>query len=130
MSNKNKDYNELRIYTEVSLMAQELRFSIGQMKRCYRFDVGDEIRQILRQIKYTISDIHQKPNSCKYGGICDLINLINHLEIALNDCLEDNALSLSGRYNIFSPLQRLDSIKQQADDWRTYIYDKYNVQEV
>jgi hypothetical protein len=37
-----KSYNELEIYTEISLMSKELRDSILQMKRYYRFDVGDE----------------------------------------------------------------------------------------
>lgn len=124
-----KSYNELEIYTEISLMSKELRDSILQMKRYYRFDVGDEIRSLLRELKYLVSDIHQKPNTCKYLLLCELQSKLNHLEIALSDCLEDRALKLEGRYNISSPLSRLAIIKRQAESWKSYIGDKYGKQE-
>ena len=53
-----KNYTELAIYSEVSIMSRELRTSVKQMSKYYRYDVGDEIRGMLRNIKYTISDIH------------------------------------------------------------------------
>lgn len=120
-----KTYQELEIYTQISLMSKELRESILQMKRYYRFDVGDEIRGLLRSIKYTVSDIHRKPNNCKYPLICQLISQIDHLEIALSDCIEDGALWLDGRYNISMPLTRLDNIRNQAESWKEYISDRY-----
>lgn len=129
MDKENKNYTELEIYTEAMQMSREIRESVKHMKRYYRFDVGDEIRQMLRDMKYIISDIHSKPNKCKYDPLCLLVDKINHLEIALTDCLEDEALSLRGRYNISLPLQRLDKIKSQAEHWKSYIHDKY-VQEV
>ena len=123
---KEINYKELNIYSEVSFMSKELRTSIKQMSRYYRYDVGDEIREMLRQIKYVISDIHQLPNTeIKYNKICDLIDKLNHLDIALTDCIEDEALSLGGPHSIAIPLNRLRSVLEQADKWKNYVYDKY-----
>ena len=108
-----KKYNESEIFTEVSLMSSELRLSIKQMNRYYRYDVGDEIRKTLREIKYILSDIHRNPNNCYKS---DLLEKLDHLEIALNDCIEDGALSLSGRYNIVLPMERLSKIINLAED--------------
>ena len=110
-----KSYNELEIYTEISLMSKELRDSILQMKRYYRFDVGDEIRSLLRELKYLVSDIHQKPNTCKYLPLCELQSKLNHLEIALSDCLEDRALKLEGRSD-YTPTTEVMGILGQVED--------------
>lgn len=124
-SNKCSSYNELRIYAEVSEMAKELRRSVKQMCRYDRFDVGDQIREILRDIKCTISDAFEKPNEDRYEDLCTLVNHLNHLEIFLSDCLEDESLSLSGHFGISSPIQRLGEIKNQAHKWKSYVYDSY-----
>lgn len=96
------------------------------MKRYYRFDVGDEIRRLLREIKYKISDINSSPNNCKLEKLVSLCSLLNHLEIALSDCIEEGSLSLKGRYNINLPLSRLANVKTQATNWENYIEDKYS----
>ena len=124
--NKQKDYSELEIFSEASSMSAELRESIKQMSRYYRFDVGDELRKLLRQIKYLIADASGKIEiKGKYEAVQELLETISHIEIALQDCLEDNALSVSGRYNINQPLIRLSKIKDQATRWRNYLHDVY-----
>ena len=120
-----KDYRELEIFKEFSDLSKELRKSIQQMKRYYRFDVGDEIRRLLRKIKYKISDISSSPNNCKLEKLVSLCSLLDHLEIALSDCIEEGSLSLKGRYNINLPMSRLANVKSQAANWRNYIGDKY-----
>ena len=52
-----KDYRELEIFKEFSDLSKELRESIQQMKRYYRFDVGDEIRRLLREISTKLGNI-------------------------------------------------------------------------
>ena len=52
-----KDYRELEIFKEFSDLSKELRKSIQQMKRYYRFDVGDEIRRLLREISTKLGNI-------------------------------------------------------------------------
>lgn len=124
--NKQKNYSELEIFSEASSMSAELRESIKQMSRYYRFDVGDELRKLLRQIKYLIADASGKIEiKGKYEEVQELLETISHIEIALQDCLEDNALSVSGRYNINQPLIRLSKIKDQATRWRNYLHDVY-----
>ena len=123
---KQTDYRELDIFKEFSDLSRELRESIQQMKRYYRFDVGDEIRRLLREIKYKISDINSIPNNCKLEKLVSLCSLLNHLEIALSDCIEEGSLSLKGRYNINLPLSRLANVKTQAINWKNYIEDKYS----
>lgn len=124
--NKQKDYSELEIFSEASSMSAELRESIKQMSRYYRFDVGDELRKLLRQIKYLIADASGKIEiKGKYEAVQELLETISHIEIALQDCLEDSALSVSGRYNINQPLIRLSKIKDQATRWRNYLRDVY-----
>jgi hypothetical protein len=123
---KQTDYRELDIFKEFSDLSREPRESIQQMKRYYRFDVGDEIRRLLREIKYKISDINSSPNNCKLEKLVSLCSLLNHLEIALSDCIEEGSLSLKGRYNINLPLSRLANVKTQATNWENYIEDKYS----
>lgn len=124
--NKQKNYSELEIFSEASSMSAELRESIKQMSRYYRFDIGDELRKLLRQIKYLIADASGKIEiKSKYEAVQELLETISHIEIALQDCLEDNALSVSGRYNINQPLIRLSKIKDQATRWRNYLHDVY-----
>ena len=54
---KKRNYTELEIFKEFSDLSRELRFSIkNHMKRYDNFDVGDEIKRLLRQIKFVISD--------------------------------------------------------------------------
>ena len=123
---KQTDYRELDIFKEFSDLSREPRESIQQMKRYYRFGVGDEIRRLLREIKYKISDINSSPNNCKLEKLVSLCSLLNHLEIALSDCIEEGSLSLKGRYNINLPLSRLANVKTQATNWENYIEDKYS----
>lgn len=123
---KQTDYRELEIFKEFSDLSRKLRESIQQMKRYYRFDVGDEIRRLLREIKYKISDINSSPNNCKLEKLVNLCSLLDHLEIALGDCIEEGSLSLKGRYNINLPLSRLMNVKTQATNWKNYIEDKYS----
>ena len=52
-----KDYRELEIFKEFSDLSKELRESIQQMKRYYRFDVGDEIRRLLGEISTKLGSI-------------------------------------------------------------------------
>lgn len=65
------------------------------------------------------------PDTHKYNFICDLLNKLNHLEIALTDCLEEGSLKLSGHYGISIPMSRLIQVKGQAEKWKNYIYDRY-----
>ena len=123
---KKTSYRELDIFKEFSDLSRELRESIQQMKRYYRFDIGDEIRRLLREIKYKISDINSSPNKCKLEKLVSLCSLLDHLEIALSDCIEEGSLSLKGRYNINLPLSRLVNVKTQATNWKNYIEDKYS----
>lgn len=123
---KKTSYRELDIFKEFSDLSRELRESIQQMKRYYRFDIGDEIRRLLREIKYKISDINSSPNNCKLEKLVSLCSLLDHLEIALSDCIEEGSLSLKGRYNINLPLSRLVNVKTQATNWKNYIEDKYS----
>lgn len=120
-----KEYLGSNIFTTFSDLSKILRRSVRKMARYDRFDVGDEIRSLLRQIKHTISDSHSLPNNCnKLSGINLLINLLNHLEIDLTDCLEDGSLSLSGKFGISDVMIKLTEVQNQAEKWRTYVNDQ------
>ena len=128
---KKRNYTELEIFKEFSDLSRELRFSIkNHMKRYDKFDVGDEIKRLLRQIKFVISDANSLPNNCKLPKLEELCSLLKHLEISLSDCIEDGSLSLSGRFNINLPLSRLENVKNQANSWKDYVEDKYYSQDV
>lgn len=120
-----KEYLGSKIFTDFSDLSKNLRRSIREMARYDRFDVGDEIKSLLRQIKHIISDSHSLPNNCiKLSNLNLLVNLLNHLEINLTDCLEDNSLHLSGKFGISDVMLKLTDIQNQAEKWKVYVKDR------
>lgn len=120
-----KEYLGSKIFTDFSDLSKILRRSIREMARYDRFDVGDEIKSLLRQIKHIISDSHSLPNNCnKLSNLDFLVNLLNHLEIDLTDCLEDSSLSLSGKFGISDVMIKLTKVQNQAEKWRIYVKDR------
>lgn len=114
-------FNKLEIYRQTSEMAKELKPSLKRMPREYKFDIGNEIKRLVRDMKYQIYLINVRPDNEKLPYLKTFIDMYNHLKILIDDCLEDNVLSLKGKYTIYSPLKRLKSIGEQANKWKRYI---------
>lgn len=114
-------FNKLEIYRETNEMAKELKVSIRRMPREFKFDIGNEIKRLLRDMKYQIYLINVHSDEEKLSYIKDFIDMYNHLKILIDDCLEDDVLQLKGKYTIYSPLKRLKSIGEQANKWKRYV---------
>ena len=95
---------KLDVFTKISDMSKYLRNSIKHMPKYYRYDIGDEIRKLLRDMKYK-AFLLQSEDCGK-----ELYNMAQHLKILLDECIEDQALLMKGPYTIFEPRKLLDIV--------------------
>lgn len=95
---------KLDVYAKVSDMSKYLRKSIEQMPKYYRYDIGDEIKKLLRDIKFKAYLLQWK--DCSE----ELYFMLQHLKVLLDECIDDGILLMSGKYTIFEPRKILDYV--------------------
>lgn len=113
----NSEYEKYWLFKEISAMSKEFRHSIKHtMPKENRCGIGDETLQLMRDIKFTIyKGIHA-------GTILDcdskhkIIEMLYHLKIMIDECLEDGILLMKGEYTIHQPRKRLADILQQLEN--------------
>lgn len=90
------------------------------MPRYYKYDDGDEMRKLLRQIRFNIYTINSHDDKEKYPYIVDLLNKLVMLKIIIDELIEDNVFKLVGKGNIVNDIKLLGKITLQATKWRNY----------
>ena len=97
------DYESHWLFKEISSMSKEFRYSIKHMPVEYRYDIGRDIRTILRELKYRAYKAVKFSSVLSCQDIDILIDLLNKLKIWVDECLEDRLLLVSGPYTIIQP---------------------------
>lgn len=107
------DYEGHWLYKEICSMSKEFRYSIGHMPVEYRYEIGRDIRAILRELKYKAYKAIKFSSilSCQDKDI--LIDLLNKLKIWVDECLEDKLLLVTGKYTIIQPRKRLKELLER-----------------
>lgn len=99
------EINYTDVYKEVDFISRELRKAIKHMPRYNRYNEGDRIINILLDVKIAVK------LACKgrsYSLDSDkLYNDLITLGTLLDECIEDGALLLKGKFNIIEPRKRL-----------------------
>lgn len=119
-------FNKLEIYKEITDMSKELRRSINNMDRFHKFSIGERILNLLIDIKYQVYMCNTRKEFEKLDEMRKLRDLLTHLQICLNDCVEDGVLLLKTKFSIQLPLKRLHNIITQAIKWENYSRDYVN----
>lgn len=94
----------LDVYVKASDMSKYLRASIKRMPNYYRYDIGDEIKKLLRDIKFKALLLQY--TDCKE----ELYFMLLHLKLLLDECIDDGILPMKGPYTIYEPRKILDSL--------------------
>lgn len=99
------EINYFDVYREIEAISKDLRKSIKHMPRYERYIVGDRILNILLDVKIAVK------LACKgraYTLDTDkLYNDLITLGTLIDDCIEDRALLLKGKYTVHEPRRRL-----------------------
>ena len=114
-------FHQLEIYKDIVDMSKILRKHIDKMPRYYKYDCGDEIRKLLRHIRYNVYLINSHCDNYKYDLICKLLDKIVLLKIIIDELIEDNIFLLSGKGNITNVIVLLTKVTKQATKWRNYM---------
>lgn len=107
------DYQSHWLFKEICSMSKEFRNSIRHMPVEHRNDIGKEIRFYLRQAKYKTYKAIKTSEVLTHEDKEELIDTLNIVKIQIDECLEDNLLSVKGTYNIVLPRKRLKEILEQ-----------------
>lgn len=118
-------FNDLSIYKELNELSKELRKRIRQMPKEYKFEIGNDMKKLLRRMRYQIYLINSHDNSVKPKFFHEFINMQVNLKIHLDECIEDNIFTFSGKFSIALPLKRLTEIRRQTKKWLAYT-ESYN----
>lgn len=99
------EINYFDVYREIEAISKVLRKSIKHMPRYERYVVGDKMLNILLDVKIMVKLACKGRN---YQPDPDLIynNLIT-LGTLMDDCIEDGALLLKGKWTVHEPRSRL-----------------------
>ena len=111
-------FTTLQIYKDFTAMAKDLRRVIKRMPKEYKYDIGDEIKKLLRDMKYQIYIVNNSKNEGKPEHLRCFIDMYNHLRILLEECIEDGVLQVKGKMSIALVIKRLIDINSQAKKWK------------
>lgn len=93
------------VYREIEAISKALRESVKHMPRYNRYNEGDRIINILLDIKIAVKLAHKGRN---YTLDTDkLYNDLITLGTLIDECIEDKALLLKGKFNVIEPRKRL-----------------------
>ena len=107
------DYQSHWLYKEICSMSKEFRASIRHMPIEHRADIGKEIRSTLRKAKYQTYKAIKTNELLNPDDKKGLIDTLNIVKIQIDECLEDNILSIKGDFNVVLPRKRLKEILEQ-----------------
>lgn len=117
-------YSNLQIYKDFSALAKPLKRRIRQMSREYKFDIGFEMKQLIRDIKYQIYYANSRQNDEKSKELSILKDMINHLKILIGECVDDNIFVLRGKGSVGGIIKELKNVSEQANKWKKYFDGK------
>lgn len=90
----------LDVFAKISDISKYLRKSIKAMPKYYQYSEGDEIKKLLRDMKF-------KAYLLQYQDCGEeLYFMAQHLKILLDECLEEKALLMKGPYTIYKPRKK------------------------
>lgn len=111
------DYSSYWLFEEIASIAKDIRYSIlHSMPKEYRMEIGNEIRSLLRTLKfraYSVSKYGRGTLDC--NSIDYLTDTIVKLKINLDDCLEDGLLLDKGPYTIIPARKRLMEVSERIE---------------
>lgn len=119
-------FHELTIYKDIIDLSKFLHKRINKMPRFYKFDIGEDMKKLIREIRYYIYLINSHEDKEKYPLICQLLNKLVFLKIMIDELVEDHIFVLNGKGNIIQAIKLLTEITTQATKWRNYT-KRYNV---
>lgn len=94
------------------------------MSREYKFDIGFEMKQLIRDIKYQIYCANSRQNDEKSKELSILKDMINHLKILIGECVDDNIFVLRGKGSVGGIIKELKNVSEQANKWKKYFDSK------
>ena len=92
----------------------------------YRRDSGDEMRKLLRDIRFSIYEVNSHSDQDKEQYLIELIRKFVKLKILIDDAVENEALKISGKKNVVACIKQLRNVTSQAMKWKNYIQKSNN----
>jgi len=118
-------FKKLDCYKDLSQASLEINRAIHyDMPKEARYDIGDEIRKILRDMKYLIYLINSRNDVEKIPYFEQLVDNYNHIRILLDECIENGFLKIKGKFSMAQPIKRLISFGKQISKWQAYTRKK------
>ena len=119
-------FYDLQIYKDVVELSKMLNRRIKQMDIYYRRDSGDEMRKLLRDIRFSIYEVNSHSDQDKEQYLIELIRKFVKLKILIDDAVENEALKISGKKNVVACIKQLRNVTSQAMKWKNYIQKNNN----
>ena len=119
-------FYDLQIYKDVVELSKMLNRRIKQMDIYYRRDSGDEMRKLLRDIRFSIYEVNSHSDKDKEQYLIELIRKFVKLKILIDDAVENEALKISGKKNVVACIKQLRNVTSQAMKWKNYIQKSNN----
>lgn len=119
-------FYDLQIYKDVVELSKMLNRRIKQMDIYYRRDSGDEMRKLLRDIRFSIYEVNSHSDQDKEQYLIELIRKFVKLKILIDDAVENEALKISGKKNVVACIKQLRNVTSQATKWKNYIQKSNN----
>lgn len=119
-------FYDLQIYKDVVELSKMLNRRIKQMDIYYRRDSGDEMRKLLRDIRFSIYEVNSHSDQDKEQYLTELIRKFVKLKILIDDAVENEALKISGKKNVVACIKQLRNVTSQAMKWKNYIQKSNN----
>lgn len=116
-------FKDTHIYKAAVDMSKGFRRSIRQMPKAEKFCIGERMLLLLNDIKYQIYLSNTARSEERLKNIRELLNMLAHLKICIEDCVEDGTLSLKDKFSIQLPLKSLNDAIKQAKSWERYTKD-------
>lgn len=95
-------------YREVEALRKSLKIPIMKMPRYERYNYGDRMINLMLDIKIHVKLTYEGKN-CSLDK--DMIfNKLITLKVIMDECIDNESLVLSGRYNIIESIKRLETL--------------------
>lgn len=119
-------FQQLGVYKTLSDASREINNSIRyDMTKDAKCDIGDEIRKLMRDMKYDIYLINSRQGSEKKPYMRNLMDKSYHLSILLNECVDYGYLKIRGKYSIHNALKNMKDFSSQLVRWSNFIKRTY-----
>ena len=111
-------YYELQLYKDLTEFSKILNKRIKQLEIYYRRDSGDEMRKLLRELKFNIYTINSLPVQERKSSMDTLVRNLVKMKILIDDTVDNGGFKLTGRGNVVECIKQLSNITEQAVKWR------------